>query len=121
MSASLESYLNLIRQVDDLIAAFADHPDPRTVERAGALLGGVDALHREGLTRLVDALREAGAGEMIDRAAEDPIVEIFLGLYDLAELDLPDGPDPTAPAAGSPDGFVPREALTMRRAGDGNG
>lgn len=85
-----ETYLNLIAQVDDLVDRFEHHPDATTREQALALLEGVDALHREGLTRLVEALREAGAGDLVARAAEDPVVEILLGLYDLVELDLPE-------------------------------
>jgi hypothetical protein len=103
-----DSYLRLIDQLDDLIAAFEQHPDITTRERAITLLGGLDTLHREGLGRLVERLRSAGAGEMLDHAASDPVVKTLLGLYDLAELDLP----ADAPPANV--GFVPIEALTVR-------
>jgi hypothetical protein len=109
------SYQNLMAQLDDMIAAFEQHPDATTREQIVALLGGLDMLHREGLGRLVERIRAAGGGELVDHACADPIVETLLGLYDLAELDLP--PD----AGESPDGngvvaFVPRDRLTMKRA-----
>jgi hypothetical protein len=103
-----ESYLNLIRQLDDLIAGFEQHPDPVTREQAIALLGGLDVLHREGLGRLVERIRGMGGGELLDQAVTDPVVETLLGLYDLAELDLPEEPAP----AGSTT-FVPLERLTV--------
>lgn len=104
---SYESYVTLIGHLDDLIAGFEDDPDPATRERAVALLGGLDALHREGLTRLVALLREAGAGSAVERAAADPVVGILLGLYDLADLPVPEAPQP-------PPGFVPLDSLRRR-------
>jgi hypothetical protein len=110
-----DSYLRLIDQLDDLIAAFEQHPDITTRERAITLLGGLDTLHREGLGRLVERLRSAGAGEMLDHAASDPVVKTLLGLYDLAELDLPEDAPPANVA------FVPIEALTVRGERPGTG
>lgn len=87
---SHDSYVDLIGHLDDLVAIFEEHPDERTREQVTALLGGLDALHREGLSRLVVALHEAGGGVLLEQAARDPVVKILLGLYDLAELDLPE-------------------------------
>ncbi len=103
-----DSYLRLIDQLDDLIAAFEQHPDITTREQAITLLSGLDALHREALGRLVERLRAAGAGEMLDHAVSDPVVRTLLGLYDLAELDLPPEAPPPKVA------FVPVERLTVR-------
>ncbi len=103
-----DSYLRLIDQLDDLIAAFEQHPDITTREQAITLLSGLDALHREGLGRLVERLRAAGADEMLDHALSDPVVRTLLGLYDLAELDLPAEEPPPNVA------FVPLENLTVR-------
>lgn len=106
---SHDSYLNLIAHIDDLVAGFAAHEDERIRERAVALLSGLDVLHRTALERLVERLREAGGGPAFEQAAKDPIVSILLGLYDLAELDLPDEPAQQH----SPDGFVPIEDVTF--------
>jgi hypothetical protein len=104
---SYETYLNLIRQLDELIAVFENHPDPATRDQAVALLGGLDMLHHEGLGRLVSFLRNTGSSALLDHALEDPVVRALLGLYGLAELDLPEEPE-AAPAA-----FVPVERLTV--------
>ena len=105
-----ETYLNLIRQLDDLVNIFEHHPDPATQEQVAALLSGLDLLHREGLGRLVGALREAGADELLDQATADPVVKTLLGLYDLAELDIPEEASPAQSGA-----FVPVERLTVGR------
>ena len=109
---SYETYVNLIRQLDELVAVFEEHPDPATREQAVALLSGLDALHREGLGRLVSALREAGAQELLSRAVADPVVKVLLGLYDLVDLGLPEEPQP----GGMPQSvFLPLERFTVSR------
>lgn len=104
-----ETYVNLLRQLDDLVTIFEHHPDPTTREQVAALLSGLDLLHREGLGRLVGALRGAGADELLDQATADPIVKTLLGLYDLVDLDIPE----EAPAQPTP--FIPVEQLTVSR------
>lgn len=104
-----ETYLNLIRQLDDLVTIFEHHPDPATQEQATALLSGLDLLHREGLGRLVGAIRDAGADDLLDQATADPVVKILLGLYDLADLDIPE----EAPAQSTT--LIPTEQLTVGR------
>jgi hypothetical protein len=109
-------YLRVIRQVDELVAAFDAHPDEATRERVLALLTSIDLLHRTALTRLVAGLREHGAGAALDLVAGDRVIETLLALYDLAELDIPEDlphdmpePDPAVVA------FVPRDRLTLGR------
>lgn len=105
---SYETFLNLIRQLDDLVAVFENHPDPATREQAIALLTGLDMLHHEGLGRLVAALRITGGGEPLDRVVQkDPVVRTLLGLYGLADLGLADEPEGSV-------AFVPLERLTMK-------
>jgi hypothetical protein len=114
-----EHYLDLLDRIDRQIAAFDEHPDEGVREQTAALLRNVDLLHREGLVRLVAALRADGAADRLERAvAADPVVRILLGLYGLAELDLPDEPPP-APAGSL--GFFPAERLAVRRRGAGEG
>lgn len=108
-----DEYVRLIHQVDELVATFEDHPDETTRERVVTLLTAVDLLHRSALNRLVEGLREHGAGGALDSVLKDRVVETLLGLYDLAELDIPE------PAEGPPGGdnvvFVPRDELTFGR------
>lgn len=104
---SPETYRNLIRQLDELVGIFENHPDPVTREQAVALLSGLDMLHHEALGRLVALLRNHGGAEFLDRALQDPVVHTLFGLYGLAELDLPEKV-PTPEVA-----FVPLERLTI--------
>jgi hypothetical protein len=97
-----EGYIHLIQQLDDLVAHLERHPNPETREQVMALINGLDMLHREGLKRLVDRLHAAGAGDALEVAAEDPVVGILLGIYDLMEMDLPAEPPP---------GFIPLEEI----------
>ena len=104
-----EHYLDLAAELDEMIAALEAHADESTREQLVGLLQRVDLLHREGLLRLVDALRADGAGEALDRAAAaDPVVRILLGLYGLADLGVEE-------RSTARDGFVPVEQLAVRR------
>ena len=113
-----EHYLELLDQVDRRIASLDAHPDARVREEVVELLRHLDLLHREGLVRLVAALRADGAGDQLGRATADPVVRILLGLYGLADLELPE----EAPAeSGGSLGFFPAERLTSRRRAAGGG
>ncbi|MDQ4077294.1 MAG: Rieske (2Fe-2S) protein [Chloroflexota bacterium] len=105
-----ETYVNLIRQLDDLVAVFEHHPDPVIREQVVTLLEGLDALHREGLQRLVGTLRDAGADALVEQAASDPVVKVLLGLYDLVDLDLPEAPPSVPPSATA---FIPLEQVSV--------
>lgn len=111
-------YLSVLRSVDDLVQMFEEHPDERVRERMTALLTGLDALHREGLERLVDRVRDLAGRELADRLADDPVVGTLLGLYDLAELDVPDEPEEPDEQQGPPvRGFVPLDQIRVGRSG----
>jgi hypothetical protein len=101
-SVAYEGYIRLIQQIDDLVLQLERTPDEATRAQVSALINGLDMLHREGLKRLVERLHAAGAGDALQVAADDPVVEILLGLYDLVELDLPAEPPP---------GFIPLEEI----------
>lgn len=115
-----DDYVRLIRQVDELVTAFDSHPDEPTRERVLALLTAVDLLHRTALRRMVEGLREHGAGPALEGVARDPVVETLLGLYDLAELDIPEeNGQAEEPDMDGVVGFVPRESLAVRPGGRG--
>jgi hypothetical protein len=123
-----DDYVRLLRQVDDLVAAFDQHPDEATRERVVALLTSIDLLHRSALARLVARLRARGDGPALDAAADDRVVRTLLALYDLAELEVPEeldegtGADRGASAGGWGEpgvAFVPRDRLTLRRRAGG--
>ncbi len=60
--------------------AEADDAIRRTVYQ---VLDGVDALHREGLERLLTVVHDTGAADLLSRLAMDPVVAALLDLYDL--------------------------------------
>jgi hypothetical protein len=82
---SFDDYRALMAELDQLVAWFELHPEFSTRERAVTLLSDLDRLHREALWRLVDALRNAGAGPALEQARADPVVATFLSLYDLGD------------------------------------
>ncbi|HYX83276.1 MAG TPA: hypothetical protein VE714_12830 [Gemmatimonadales bacterium] len=102
-----QHYLDLLDELSKLIAELEQDP---AHEHVIALLHHIDLVHREGLLRLVDALRTHDAGPLLERIVqEDSVVRILLGLYGLADLNLP-------PETDTPN-FVPIERLFVRRSG----
>ena len=103
------------RHLDDLVREFEALPLPEVRDRVFELLQTVDALHRAGLVRLVDLLRDLDGGAVLERASADSIVRTLLVLYDLAPE-----PEPVAVAAGT-SSFIPLERIgrapvcTLRR------
>lgn len=71
------------QRLDSLVQLFEQHPDETVRERVLELLGLVDALHREGLGRVVAALPPANYQALLN----DPEAHTLLSLYDLAPLD----------------------------------
>ena len=93
------------RHLDELVREFEALPLPEVRDRVFELLQTVDALHRAGLHRLLDLVREHDGGALLARAAADPLVGTLLVLYDLV-------PEP-APVAASPGtvSFIPLERI----------
>jgi|SRR5215469_18104301 len=73
---------DLLTRLDALVTDFEHHPDPAVSARALEMIHHVDAVHREGLGRIV-ALISARDPKLIEEATRDPIVRILLALYDL--------------------------------------
>jgi hypothetical protein len=112
-----EDYFDLLNGVSALVSELSDHEDRVIAEKVVELLRHVDLVHREGLLRLVDGLRAHGAGDAMERVVDDDaVVRVLLGLYGLADLQLP-SEEESAPAAGSATapGFFPIEQLKVRR------
>jgi Fe-S cluster biogenesis protein NfuA len=79
-----------LHRLDDLVRAFAEHPDASVQDRVIDMLQAVDVLHRGALQRL-GALLDAG-GLRADALA-DPQVALLFGLYDGQDEDAPDEDD----------------------------
>ena len=76
-----------IQHLDALVQEFEALPLPAVQEKVFDLLQTVDAIHRVGLNRLIGFLRANGQIDLVERAAEDPIVSTLLLLYDLVPAD----------------------------------
>lgn len=94
----VEDYRRVVEQLDALISVFENHENEAVREQATALLSAVDMLHREALTRLMDAVREALPEEIVTAMTTDPVIATLLALYGLIDLGLPEeeAPRPTA-------------------------
>ena len=73
--------------LDALVQEFEALPLPDVQEKVFDLLRTVDAIHRAGLNRLIGLLLAYGQAELVERAAEDPIIGTLLLLYDLIPAD----------------------------------
>jgi 3-phenylpropionate/trans-cinnamate dioxygenase ferredoxin subunit len=82
-----ETLEQITRRLDSLVQTFERHPIVQVRDEANEMLSLIDALHRQGLRHLVEALLAQGPA-LLDQALEDPAVHILLTLYDL----LPPGP-----------------------------
>ena len=72
----------LLTRLDALVTEFEQHRDPAVSARALEMLQHIDAVHREGLGRLM-ALVAARDGRLPDGVTHDAVVRILLALYDL--------------------------------------
>jgi hypothetical protein len=94
----------LLTRVDALIGEFEHHADPDVRQLALGLLHGIDAVHREGIARLVDLLNQRFPRLLEEAAANDPVIRLLLLLYDLA------------PSASPAPAFIPLERLQQSAA-----
>ena len=79
------SYTEIMPRVGELADQLLSHPDRDVREQVQELLDWVDVFHREGLGRLVEAIR-AWRGEIfLESVARDEIAGPFLAVYDLGE------------------------------------
>jgi Fe-S cluster biogenesis protein NfuA len=79
------SYTDIMPRVAELAEALLSHPDRQVREQIQELLDWVDAFHREGLGRLVEAMRSWRGEIFLKSVAGDDIAGPFLALYDLGE------------------------------------
>ncbi len=78
---------DVLAMVDQTITALEAHPDPSVREQVSRLLQGIDAVHRAGLTHLMDAIRGMGGDAFVNRLTSDPGIRLLLMSYDLVTVD----------------------------------
>lgn len=84
-----EAWEYIAEQADGLL----NHPDMKVVERVEELLDWIDAVHREGLGRLIEMCRSWRGEIFLESVARDEITGTMLRAYELGE-----GLDPEAEA-----------------------
>ena len=79
------TYREAWEHIADLADGLANHPDTKVAERVLELLDWVDAVHRDGLGRMIEMTR-AWRGEIfLESLARDEIVGTMLNAYGLGE------------------------------------
>ena len=81
------------QRLDALIRDFETLPYPTVREHIFEALQAIDALHREGLGRLMKLIEGGESRATLESAHRDPVIQTLLILYDLAsDHDLPELP-----------------------------
>lgn len=78
---------DLLVEVEQLIDRLQHAHGGDVAAEARRLLGGIDAIHRAGLTHLMQAIRSMGGDAFINRLIADPAIRILLMSYDLIAAD----------------------------------
>ena len=84
---SEDSSPDLLFDVEQLIAELQQGHGPVVGERVTRLLQNIDAIHRAGLTHLLQAIRSMGGDAFVNRLIADPAIRILLMSYDLVAAD----------------------------------
>lgn len=82
-----DEFQSAVQHLDELVQQFETLPYPEVQERVFDLLQTVDVIHRAGLSALFEFLHVYGAADLLERAAENPIIRTLLLLYDLIPTD----------------------------------
>ena len=85
------SYSEAWDYISELAEGLANHPDAKVAERVIELLDWIDAVHRDGLGRLIEMIRSWRGEIFLESIARDDITGTMLRAYELGE-----GLDPEA-------------------------
>ena len=78
---------DLFDEVDRAIANLQSHADPAVREATTKVLQAIDAVHRAGLSHLVQALHALAGDTLVNRLVADPAIRMLLMSYDLIAVD----------------------------------
>lgn len=78
---------DVLDAVTHAIATLESHPDPGVREAAATALAGIDAVHRAGLTHLVQAVHGMAGEAFLNRLLADPAIRLLLMSYNLIAVD----------------------------------
>lgn len=86
-SAPDQSSDDLLIEIERLIERLQHAHGPAVAGEATRLLEAIDAVHRAGLTHLMDVIRSMGGDAFVNRLIADPAIRILLMSYDLVAAD----------------------------------
>lgn len=78
---------DVLAEVDRAMSELQSHPDAAVRQAVATMLEGIDAVHRAGLTHLVQALHGLSGDTLINRLIADPAIRMLLMSYDLIAVD----------------------------------
>lgn len=78
---------DVLEAVTRAIATLESHRDPAVREAAQVLLSGIDAVHRAGLTHLVQGIQGMAGEAFLNRLLADPAIRLLLMSYNLVAVD----------------------------------
>jgi nitrite reductase/ring-hydroxylating ferredoxin subunit/Fe-S cluster biogenesis protein NfuA len=78
---------DLLVEIEELIAELQGGHGPRVGEQVSRLLQDIDAVHRAGLTHLMQAIRGMGGDAFVNKLVADPAIRMLLMAYDLVAVD----------------------------------
>lgn len=78
---------DLLVEIEELIAELQGSHGPRVGEQVSRLLQDIDAVHRAGLTHLMQAIRGMGGDAFVNKLVADPAIRLLLMAYDLVAVD----------------------------------
>lgn len=79
------SYVEAWGRIGELAEALTEHPDPVVASQVTELLDWVDAVHRDGLGRLLEMTRQWRGEIFLESVARDEVVGTMLAAYGLGE------------------------------------
>jgi nitrite reductase/ring-hydroxylating ferredoxin subunit len=93
----------VLDRIAHAVAMLESHADPAVREAAHVLMQGIDAVHRDGIAHLLDAVRDAGGEPAVERLLADPAIRQLLISYALIPGDRTVRPDPEPEVVRQPD------------------
>ena len=78
---------DLLVEAEQLIGELQSRHGAEVGDKTRRLLAGIDAIHRAGLTHLMDVVRGMGGDAFVNRLIADPAIRMLLMSYDLVPVD----------------------------------
>lgn len=84
---AVDQHEDLLEEVSAIISSLQSHADPEVRTQVDSLLHGIDAVHRNALTHMFQAIQGIGGETFMNRLTADPAIRLLLMSYDLLAVD----------------------------------